>query len=253
AAFNSFPKEELFRAPVTELREQLRLILDHRDEAAVRLSVRYDGVRKNVIVLVLMPRESFSAEVRKKIQDALGRILNGTEIYYYLAMGEGYVVRLHFSFAAAPPSAAQMRAMETEVSQLARTWDDRLREELTERFGEGRGAAVARRWLGAFSAHYKASTPVARAADDIEQIQNLLDNRQSFSVELARQSETDGTAASELRMYEVGEALKLSDVMPMLSNFQINVLSEEAHELNLAANGAAVRVFVQSFRVRGPG
>jgi glutamate dehydrogenase len=255
AAFNSFPKEELFQASADELREQLRLILDLRDEAAVRLSVRYDAVRKSVVVLVLLPRETFSAEVRKQIQAALGRILNGSEVYYYLAMGEGYSVRLHFCFSAAPPSAEQMHAMETEVSQLARTWDDRLREELEHRFGPQRGSVLARRWLGAFGAHYKASTAVARAVGDIDQIEGLLESHRNFSVELAPPSETgDGPAASasELRMYEVGEPLKLTDVMPMLSNFRINVLSEEAHELRLGADGSGVRAFVQSFRVQGP-
>ena len=33
AAFNSFPKDELFRAPVAELRAQIRLILDVKSEA----------------------------------------------------------------------------------------------------------------------------------------------------------------------------------------------------------------------------
>ena len=32
AAFNSFPKEELFRAPVSELRRRLHLILDHKGQ-----------------------------------------------------------------------------------------------------------------------------------------------------------------------------------------------------------------------------
>jgi glutamate dehydrogenase len=270
-AFNSFPKEELFRAPVAELREELRLILDIRNEAAVRLSVRYDAVRNNVVVLVIVPRESFSAEVRKQIQQALGRILNGELVYYYLALGEGYSARLHFCFAAASPTAAQMRAMETEVAALARTWEDRLREELLERFGTRRANALAQRWLGAFSGHYKASTTVARAADDIEQIEKLLAAGQGFNVELVRQDEAGGDGAdgatgggaarggaavaihSELRMYEIGEALRLSDVMPMLSNFGISVISEEAHELRAGTAGAGLRVFVQSFRVQGPG
>ncbi|HVA39333.1 MAG TPA: hypothetical protein VNF49_01615, partial [Candidatus Binataceae bacterium] len=221
AAFNSFPKEELFRAPVSELREQLHLILDLKSEAAVRVSAHYDPMRNNVVALLVLPRESFSAEVRKRIQEALGRILDGELVYYYLAMGEGYRARMHFCFAAAPPSAAQLRAMETEVSQLARTWEDRLREELVERFGERRAVALAERWLGAFSPHYKASTVVARAAGDIERIESLLDGGQSFSVELARQGGGNGAAAaaSELRMFEVGESLRLSDLMPMLSNF----------------------------------
>jgi glutamate dehydrogenase len=252
-AFNSFPKEELFRAPVGELREQLHLILDVKNEATVRVSAHYDPVRNNVVTLVIMPRESFSAEVRKQIQEALGRILNGDLVYYYLALGEGYSARLHFCFDAAPPSAAQLRAMETEVSQLARTWEDRLREELVERFGERRGQALMQRWLGAFSIHYKASTAVARAAADIERIESLLEAGQSFNVELARESGGNGAAAatSELRMFEIGESLRLSDVMPMLSNFGINVISEEANELRIDAAGAGVRAFVQSFRVQG--
>ncbi len=252
SAFNSFPKEELFRAPVGELREQLHLILDHKDEATVRVSAHYDPVRKNVVALVVLPRETFSAEVRKQIQEALGRILDGELIYYYLAMGEGYQARMHFCYDAAPPSAAQLRAIETEVSQLARTWQDRLREELIERFGERRGQALAQRWAGAFSLHYKASTTVARAAGDIERIESLLEGGQNFSVELARQGGGDGAAApaSELRMFEVGESLRLSDIMPMLSNFGITVISEEADELRIDSGGTAVRAFVQSFRVQ---
>ena len=251
-AFNSFPKEELFRAPVGELREQLHLILDLKDEAAVRVSSHYDPVRNNVVVLVVIPRESFSAEVRKQIQEALGRILDGKLVYYYLAMGEGYRARMHFCFDAAAPSAAQLRAMETEVSQIARTWEDRLREELIERFAEGRGRTLAQRWLGAFNPHYKASTAAARAASDIEQIERLLENAQTFSVELARQGGSNGAAAasSELRMFEIGEPLLLSDVMPMLSNFGITVISEEADELRIDSAGGAVRAFVQSFRVQ---
>ncbi len=254
AAFNSFPKEELFRAPVSELREQLHLILDHKDEATVRMSAHYDPVRRNVVTLVVLPRETFSAEVRKQIQAALGRILNGELVYYYLAMGEAYRARMHFCYDAAPPSAAQLRAMETEVSQLARTWEDRLLEELIERFGERRGQTLAQRWFGAFSPHYKASTAVARAAGDIERIESLLEGGQGFSVELARQGGGDNAAAaapsSELRMFEVGESLRLSDVMPMLSNFGIVVISEEADELRIDSAGAAVRAFVQSFRVQ---
>ncbi len=252
-AFNSFPKEELFRAPVGDLREQLHLILDLKNEAAVRVSTHYDPVRDNVVTLVVLPRETFSAEVRKRIQQALGRILDGKLVYYYLAMGEGYRARMHFCFDAAPPSAAQLRAMETEVSQLARTWEDRLREELVERFGERRGHALAQRWLGAFTVHYKASTAAARAASDIERIESLLDNGQSFNVELARQSGSGNgaaAAASELRMFEVGESLRLSDVMPMLSNFGITVISEQADELRIDAAGTAVRAFVQAFRVQ---
>ena len=64
SAFNSFPKDELFRAPVTELRAQLRLILDVKSEAAVRLFVAPDLRHGNVIALVVMPRTTPDIKVR---------------------------------------------------------------------------------------------------------------------------------------------------------------------------------------------
>ena len=51
-------------------------------------------------------------------------------------------------------------------------------------------------------------------------------------------------------MFEIGEPLRLSDIMPMLSNFGITVISEEADESRIDSGGAAVRAFVQSFRVQ---
>ena len=39
-------------------------------------------------------------------------------------------------------------------------------------------------------------------------------------------------------MFEVGEPLRLSDLMPMLSNFGITVISEEADELRIDSAGA---------------
>lgn len=109
AAFNSFPKEELFRARLAELRSQLRTVLDVKSEAAVRLSLEVDTVRGNVIALVIMPRENFSAEVRVRIQQALAARLGGKLVYYYLALGESYTARLHFCFAAPAPTDTAVR------------------------------------------------------------------------------------------------------------------------------------------------
>src|SRR5260370_14417639 len=100
--FNSFPKEELFRARLEELRSQLRLVLDTGTEADVRLSIQSDPVRGNVIALVIMPREQFSADVRMHIQEALARHLGGKLIYYHLALSGRHTARLHCCLSAGP-------------------------------------------------------------------------------------------------------------------------------------------------------
>ncbi len=250
AAFNSFPKEELFRASVDELREQLRLIVDVKNESTVRLSLSSDPERGVVIALVLMPRERFSAEVRQRIQETLAARLGGKVIYYHLALGEGYTARLHFCFAAPPVKSALLAPLEAEVQRLARTWSDRLQETLNERLGARQGLELGRQWANAFSPDYQVSTSVERAVADIERIEEL---RRDGGTRVEVGPAGDGTeGVSELRMYELGAAPILSELMPLLQNFGLQVISEDAHEMGPDTGEEKPQTaFVQSFRVRG--
>ncbi len=250
AVFNSFPKEELFRGRVAELRAQMRLVLDLKNAGDVRLSLQTDRVRGNVVALVIMPREHFSAEVRVKIQHALARHLDGKLIYYFLALGESYTARLHFCFAARQPAPAAVAAMESDVVRLARTWDDFLCDHLVEHYGIQRGHELASTWRDAFSPAYRSGTAVEIAVRDIERLEALLDAHGAFSVDIHTPAQGAAGIESELRMYELGEAPILSDLVPTLQNFGISVVSEEAHELHPIIDSDRRSAYVQSFRVR---
>ena len=251
SAFNSFPKDELFRAPVSELRAQLHLILDVKNEATVRLCVLSDPYRGIVIAMVVMPREAFSASVRQSIQAALAAGLGGTLIYYYLAMGEGYTARLHFCFSAQPPKAQKIKQLESEIARLAHRWEERLTERLIERFGAARGRALGARWAHAFSDEYRAAVPARRAILDLERIEDLLRTGSAFHVELNRDPAADDNP-DELRILGVGEPPILSELMPMLQNFGIKVLAEEVHHFQPQGDGRAANAYVQAFSVAGP-
>lgn len=248
AVFNGFPKEELFRARTAELRAQLRMVLEAKAEGDIRLSLNTDSVRGNVIAMVIMPRERFSAEVRGAIQEALAARLGGKLIYYYLALGEGYAARLHFCFAAPRPAPATVAAMEADIVRLARTWRDALRDQLHERHGVARGAALAARWTPAFSVAYRSSTPVETALRDIARFEAMLAGA-AASVEIHTPAPGGDGKASELRMYELGETPILSELVPTLQNFGVFVLNEAAHDLAPLIDGARRPVHVQSFRI----
>ena len=249
AVFNSFPKEELFRARVSELRAQIRLVLDLKNVGDVRLSLQSDPVRGNIIALVIMPREHFSASVRMNIQQALARHLGGKLVYYYLALGDSYAARLHFCFSAPRPGPAALAAMESDVIRLARTWDDFLRDHLVERFGPVRGHEIAARWRDAFSPAYRSGTAVEIALHDIERGEALFAGG-AFSVDIHTPAPGPAGNESELRMYELGEAPTLSELVPTLQNFGISAVSEEAHELRPMIGDQRRSAYVQSFRVR---
>jgi glutamate dehydrogenase len=254
SAFNSFPKDELFRAPVAELRAQLRLILDVKSEAAVRLFVAPDLRHGNVIALVVMPREAGSAELSRRIQDTIAAALHGTLVYFYLALGEGYTARLHFCFFADPPKTSVIHSLETAIAELARRWDDRFTEQLVKKFGPKRGRSLAERWTGAFSPDYQAAIDVARAAGDVEDVETLIASGRDFIVEAGPHASGahDADVHSDIRIVGLGDAPMLSDLMPTLQNFAIEVLSEDAHELHPRTDGKVTRAYLQVFSVQGP-
>jgi glutamate dehydrogenase len=250
-AFNTFPKDELFRAPIDELREQLRIVLDLKSEVAVRLKILPDVHRDSVIALVVMPREAFSAEVRLKIQNALAHGLRGTLVYYYLALGEGYTARLHFCFNAEPPRPQKIKELEAEVTRLSHRWEDRLYERLVEKFGAARGRALAAVWSGAFPPEYKAATSATRAVADIDCVEQLIRSGRGFAVEAVRGGQV---GAGELRFIGVGDTPPmLSELMPTLQNFAVRVLSEDFHVFKPEREGRATTGYVQAFSVQGPG
>jgi len=251
ATFNSFPKEELFRASAAELRKEIDFILDRMSEDRVRVYVCADSLRGMVVILVVMPRERFSSEVQARIEEALARQLQGAPLYRHLAMGD-YTARLHFAFSAAAPTPALIAELEREVVELAQSWEERLHRQLSERMGEVRGHALAAEYGAAFSAEYKAGTEVSRAVADVEQIEAMLASQRPAGAAIYPMP-AGGAAenTSELRMYELGQAPALSELMPLLQNFAIRVLSEDAHELTLRREGKALRAFVQAFVVQG--
>ncbi|MFZ0889737.1 MAG: NAD-glutamate dehydrogenase domain-containing protein, partial [Candidatus Binataceae bacterium] len=249
AAFNSFPKEELFRASVPELRAQLNQIIDLKSETEVRLSLYPDLSRQNVIALVVMPRERFSVEVRVRIQEALARGLGGSTLYYHLALGEGYTARLHFCFAARPPGSAVAARLREEIARVARTWKDRLGDELSARFGRRRGRTLALRWTRAFPPAYQAATEIQRAALDIERLEAMIAGG-APGVELEA-APTGDEQSSRLRIFDLDRAPALSELMPLLQNFGIRVLSEEEHELKPQLGDRNRRASVQAFRIQG--
>ena len=106
AAFNSLPKEELFRASLDELRQELDAIIDSFGDTDVRVTMLSDAQRNMVVVMVLLPRERFSSEVRMQIQQALARRLNATPIYYHLELREGLQRPSAFLFRRAEPDLA---------------------------------------------------------------------------------------------------------------------------------------------------
>ncbi len=221
--FNSMPKEELFLASVRELRGVIEAVMTAAGADDVRLSVRPDQLGRGVHIMVILPRNHFSSEVRRKLQAALIEAYQGTVLNYHLALGQGDQARLHFYLArdAGVAKPVDRRAVQATVRAIVRTWEERLEDALIAEHGPERGHHLAER-LVRFSEGYKAAVEVGTAVGDVEQIERLAATRES-QVWL-RPAASGADRMYELRLFSEKGQFVLSDVIPTLENFGLKVL-----------------------------
>ena len=67
AIFNSIPKTELLTLSVDELRGDIRAILSAQGTGEVRVTFRPDALGRGLSVMVIMPRDRYSEEVRSEV------------------------------------------------------------------------------------------------------------------------------------------------------------------------------------------
>jgi glutamate dehydrogenase len=250
--FNSIPREELFWADAERLHKDIRTIMEMAQERGVRLTLRPDPLSRGLAVMVIMPRERFNAEVRRRIQKLLYEKLQATHVDYQLAMGEDEEqVRFHFFYTTALSHFdVDLAALEREVAELTRTWDDHLAERLIAAKGEMSGRRMAERYARAFDERYKADTSSLVALRDIERLEAL--GEQRYLVDIVNPVKDRARAeATHLKIYHRERGLVLSEVMPVLENLGFRVLEQLSYTVRVPGDdGEAIAHSIDIFRVQ---
>ena len=248
--FNSMPKEELFLASVEELRAVVGTVMETEDGDHVRVTARPDSLGRGVNVLVVMPKQRFSGDVRLQLQDALVQAYGGTLLNYHLALGQGDQARLHFYLAADPEEAehVDVPALESVIREAVRTWEERLTDALEVAHGTKRAHELAERYLGAFSNDYQAAVDVRTAVSDIGHLEALDSTGVQQTCLEARRAKHPN--ASRLKMFASRGMFVLSDVMPTLENLGFRVV--EAYQYEVGGAAGSVPNTIHVFQVQAP-
>lgn len=232
SVFNSMPLEELFWSEAEQLHRDIRTVMAVQEGTEVRLTLRPDPLGRGLMVMVVMPRDRFSAGVRQEIQALLSERLQASRVEYQLSLveAEGHA-RLHFFLTTdLGLQAVNQSVLEREVTELTRNWQDRLRDRLVAAHGEARGRRLWELYGPGISESYRASVPLGAAVRDLENLEAL--GAGSFGLDLANPvDERFGQPATHLRIYHRGRALVLSDSMPILENLGLRVLEQASFAL----------------------
>ena len=133
ALFDTFPKDELFAAPVDDLRRAVVALLALEGTDRVRLLGRRAPDGRSASFILALPRDRYEPALVERVRQLFKRALRGaTTSRPSTCSDEGARVRVHFLVHRRDglPERRPTRARARGRSQLARTWDDALRDAL---------------------------------------------------------------------------------------------------------------------------
>ena len=231
----SYPRDELFNSDVDTLFDIALGIHALQERPRLRLFVRRDRFERYYSCLIFLPRERLSTHLRTRIERILVDAFNGRLSNHYTQVSDSALARLHVIIGTDPgaaPAHIDRAAIEAKLVEAARDWHDDLNAALLERWGEERGNLLARRYASAFQTSYTETFNADLALSDIERIESI-DGPDAVVLNFYRAIE-DGEHLVRFKLYHPGEAISLSDTLPMLENMGFWVLGENAFPVHLA-------------------
>lgn len=229
-----FPRDELFQSSIRELFDTVMAVNRIQERRQTRLFVRKDVHGKFVNCLVYMPRDRYTTERRVLMQDILTRAFGAEESEFTTHFSESILVRCHFVLRVNPADARtyDVNEIEEQIVQATLAWEDRLRMRLVEEFGEESGEQHARNLGVGFPPGYRDDFDPRVAVMDIHRILSL-QSGDELAMRLYRLLE-EGDQKLRLRIYHRGDSLPLSDILPILENLGLRVVSERPYGVRAA-------------------
>ena len=244
--FESFPRDELFQASTEELRRLVVGLLQLEKHGGIRVLVRKDLYGRQVSIVVALPREKFSATLRKRLQEMFRERFSGSSVDYHLSLGETESARIFFTVhveTGVQIPEIPYEELEEEVERLARTWDDDLLDSLTEILGPERGPALAARYGPRFPDYYKTTeTDWDQVAMDVVSLEQLASDADGFVIGIG--NENVGERLTRVKLYKTGGKVDLSAFMPLLESLGLRAVEE----IPIALHGEG-RIYIHDFGV----
>ena len=150
ALFDTFPKDELFAAPVDDLRRAVVSLLALEGTDRVRLLGRRDVDGRNASLILALPRERYDAALVERVRELFRRRFGTAKVEAQHVLDESARVARALPRPRAGRAARARRCARSSArsSQLARTWDDELRDAAGRALrARSRAAGCAAAWL----------------------------------------------------------------------------------------------------------
>lgn len=243
----TFPRDEVFQVTDNELFQIAQGILQLQERQRVALFTRRDLFERFVSCYVYVPRDRYTPEFKERAKTILEQALEGrdTEVFDYVTTSP--LARGLFIVRTTPGKIpdVDVKRVETYLAEAARTWSDRLLDELCDAKGEEAGIELYHRYKKAFPMAYSERFSAESALFDIAHVEEVLKTG-NIVVDLFRHR-TGLERQLHFKIVHSGAPVALSEIMPRLENMGLKVQSEVPYEIH--PHGAAVPVRIRDFRI----
>lgn len=227
----TLPRDDLFQGNPDELLDMALGIFHLQERRRIRMFIRKDVYNRFISCLVYAPRDRVNTELRQTIEDILLKEFSGTEINFSTRFTDSVLARIHFIIRINPKKKLtyDLNAIEQKIIEAGRIWQDDLVHNLIEVFGEEKGNRLINRYASAFPSSYREAIPARQATYDIKNLEMLSENNTLVLNFYAPVNGDNGKL--RLKVYQHNNIIPLSDVLPILENMGLRVISENPYEI----------------------
>ena len=201
------------------------------DRPRPRLVMVRSTLERHVFAFVWLPRDQLSTDVRLQIQAMLLAAPGAALLDWSLEVESGSLALLRFLIdVRGCDDLADDAAIETQLVELLRGWNEAVATHLAATEDEGRAVALAGRYAPAFPTGYRLAYGPQEAARDIAKLRTLaLAEAEASGADRAARLyrlPSDPAETLRLKVYAIRGTLTLSDAVPALENFGFRVAAE---------------------------
>jgi len=248
----TYPRDELIQANVEELLEVSTGVLQMQERDMTRLFMRKDAFGRFVSAMVYVPRERYNTQLRVDTQKILQGFLGTSEpVEFTTYFSESVLARTHYLVRTNDNSIEfNVKEIEQNLIEAARTWEDKLASALVGSFGEAKGRELSQKYVNAFPRAYKEEMLPNDALVDIAKLEALSAEQPLEMLFYRPQEESNDSKAVRLNLFHKDHPIHLSDVLPMLENFGLRVIGETPYAVRFA-DGSVSWVLNFSMEING--
>lgn len=220
-----YPRDELFQISVAKLHDISLSILSLQERQRIALFVRPDIFGKSVSCLIYIPRNRFETRMRRKFEKVLEKYLGGETAAYYTTLDDSVFARIILLINSDKKTIANLDEghLEELLRLEGRAWDEELAEVVNIKYGED-ADPIIESYTNAFPTAYRETYEPVKALNDIE-IMDSLAKDQHISVSFYHDKFCKEKEV-RLKLFIRDEPVILSDVLPILKNMGLRVISE---------------------------